>query len=258
MSVPQDLRSFDSLVEVIAHLRGPQGCPWDKQQTHASLREHLLEETYEVLEALDNSDSEELRTELGDLLMQVVFHAQLGKEAGAFDIGDVIEGINRKLIFRHPHVFGSRQVKNAEEVLVNWEELKRQERQEKGSMLDGVPVNMPALAYSQSVQERVARVGFDWDKDGDVLDKLAEEIAEFKQSESQDDKAEEFGDILFTLTNYARRQGVDVESALRNANQKFYRRFAYMEGLCRQRGLDISKMTLNEQNRLWDEAKQNL
>lgn len=258
MSVPQDLRSFDSLVEVIAHLRGPQGCPWDKQQTHASLREHLLEETYEVLEALDNSDSEELRTELGDLLMQVVFHAQLGKEAGTFDIGDVIEGINRKLIFRHPHVFGSRQVKNAEEVLVNWEELKRQERQEKGSMLDGVPVNMPALAYSQSVQDRVARVGFDWNKDGDVLDKLAEEIAEFKQSENQDDKAEEFGDILFTLTNYARRQGVDVESALRNANQKFYRRFAYMEGLCRQRGLDISKMTLNEQNRLWDEAKQNL
>lgn len=258
MSVPQDLRSFDSLVEVIAHLRGPQGCPWDKQQTHASLREHLLEETYEVLEALDNSDSEELRTELGDLLMQVVFHAQLGKEAGTFDIGDVIEGINRKLIFRHPHVFGSRQVKNAEEVLVNWEELKRQERQEKGSMLDGVPVNMPALAYSQSVQDRVARVGFDWNKDGDVLDKLAEEIAEFKQSENQDDKAEEFGDILFTLTNYARRQGVDVESALRNANQKFYRRFAYMEGLCRHRGLDLSRMTLDEQNRLWDEAKQNL
>jgi tetrapyrrole methylase family protein/MazG family protein len=256
MSVPQDLKRFDSLVEIVAYLRSPQGCPWDRKQTHASLREHLLEETYEVLEALDEANLEKLRSELGDLLMQIIFHAQLGKEAGEFGIEDVIEGINRKLISRHPHVFGSRQVKDAEEVLVHWEELKKKERQEKGSMLDGVPKAMPALAYSQSVQDRVARVGFDWPSDEGVLDKLVEEITEFKQSETKLKRDEEFGDILFTLANYARRQGIELESSLREANQKFYRRFSYMEELCRRRGLDLARMTLEEQNRLWNEAKQ--
>jgi tetrapyrrole methylase family protein/MazG family protein len=198
MSVPQDIKRFDSLVEIVAYLRSPQGCPWDRKQTHASLREHLLEETYEVLEALDEANLKKLRSELGDLLMQIIFHAQMGKEAGEFGIEDVIEGINRKLISRHPHVFGSRQVKDAEEVLVHWEELKKKERQEKGSMLDGVPKAMPALAYSQSVQDRVARVGFDWPSDEGVLDKLVEEITEFKQSETKLKRDEEFGDILFT------------------------------------------------------------
>jgi tetrapyrrole methylase family protein/MazG family protein len=256
MSVPQDIKRFDSLVEIVAYLRSPQGCPWDRKQTHASLREHLLEETYEVLEALDEANLKKLRSELGDLLMQIIFHAQLGKEAGEFGIEDVIEGINRKLISRHPHVFGSRQVKDAEEVLVHWEELKKKERQEKGSMLDGVPKAMPALAYSQSVQDRVARVGFDWPSDEGVLDKLVEEITEFKQSETKLKRDEEFGDILFTLANYARRQGIELESSLREANQKFYRRFSYMEELCRRRGLDLARMTLEEQNRLWNEAKQ--
>jgi tetrapyrrole methylase family protein/MazG family protein len=256
MSVPQDLKCFDSLVEIVAYLRSPQGCPWDRKQTHASLREHLLEETYEVLEALDEANLEKLRSELGDLLMQIVFHAQLGKETGEFRIGDVIEGINRKLISRHPHVFGSRHVKDAEEVLVHWEELKKKERQEKGGMLDGVPKAMPALAYSQSVQDRVARVGFDWPSDEGVLDKLVEEITEFRQSESKSKRNEEFGDILFTLANYARRQGIELESALREANQKFYRRFSYMEELCRKRGLDLARLTMEEQNRLWNEAKQ--
>jgi tetrapyrrole methylase family protein/MazG family protein len=256
MSVPQDLKCFDSLVEIVAYLRSPQGCPWDRKQTHASLREHLLEETYEVLEALDEANLEKLRSELGDLLMQIIFHAQLGKETGEFRIGDVIEGINRKLISRHPHVFGSRHVKDAEEVLVHWEELKKKERQEKGGMLDGVPKAMPALAYSQSVQDRVARVGFDWPSDEGVLDKLVEEITEFRQSESKSKRNEEFGDILFTLANYARRQGIELESALREANQKFYRRFSYMEELCRKRGLDLARLTMEEQNRLWNEAKQ--
>jgi tetrapyrrole methylase family protein/MazG family protein len=256
MSVPQDIKRFDSLVEIVAYLRSPQGCPWDRKQTHASLREHLLEETYEVLEALDEANLKKLRSELGDLLMQIIFHAQLGKEAGEFGIEDVIEGINRKLISRHPHVFGSRQVKDAEEVLVHWEELKKKERQEKGSMLDGVPKAMPALAYSQSVQDRVARVGFDWPSDEGVLDKLVEEITEFKQSETKLKRDEEFGDILFTLANYARRLGIELESSLREANQKFYRRFSYMEELCRRRGLDLARMTLEEQNRLWNEAKQ--
>jgi tetrapyrrole methylase family protein/MazG family protein len=177
------------------------------------------------------------------------------KEAGEFDIGDVVEGINKKLLYRHPHVFGSGSAKDADEVLVRWEELKKKERKEDVGMLDGVPGALPSLAYAQSVQDRVARVGFDWPTDDGVLDKLAEEITEFKQSATQEEKADEFGDILFTLANYARRQGIDSESSLREANRKFYRRFSCMEKLCRERKLDLSKMTLEEMNQLWEEAK---
>jgi tetrapyrrole methylase family protein/MazG family protein len=255
MEIPQNLRDFNSLVRIIAILRSPEGCPWDRKQTHTSLREHLMEESYEVLEALDEENSEKLCAELGDLLLQIILHAQVGKEAGEFDIADVVEGINKKLLYRHPHVFGSGSAKDADEVLVHWEELKKKERKEDVGMLDGVPKALPSLAYSQSVQDRVARVGFDWPEDDGVLDKLAEEITEFKQSANQQEKSAEFGDILFTLANYARRQGIDLESSLREANQKFYRRFAYMEKLCRGRKLDLSKMTLDEQNKLWDEAK---
>jgi len=255
MEIPKDLKRFDSLVEIIACLRGPQGCPWDKKQTHSSLREHLLEESYEVLEALDEANTEKLCAELGDLLLQIVLHSQVAKEAGEFKIGDVVEGINKKLLYRHPHVFGSANAKDADEVLVHWEELKKKERKEDAGMLDGVPKALPSLAYSQSVQDRVARVGFDWPSDGGVIEKLAEEIAEFKQSGTQQEKSDEFGDILFTLANYARRQGIDLESSLRRANHKFYRRFVHMEKLCRERKLDLAKMTLDEQNKLWDEAK---
>jgi tetrapyrrole methylase family protein/MazG family protein len=255
MEIPKDLKRFDSLVEIIAYLRSPQGCPWDKKQTHASLREHLLEESYEVLEALDEANTEKLCAELGDLLLQIVLHAQVAKEAGEFDMGDVAEGINKKLLYRHPHVFGSTSAKDADEVLVHWEELKKKERKEDAGMLDGVPKALPSLAYSQSVQDRVARVGFDWPSNEGVLDKLGEEIGEFKREETQEGKSDEFGDILFTLANYARRQGIDLESSLREANHKFYRRFAHMEKLCRERKLDLSKMTLDDQNKLWDEAK---
>ena len=255
MEIPRDLKHFDSLVQIIANLRGPQGCPWDKKQTHASLREHLLEESYEVLEALDEADNQKLCAELGDLLLQIVLHAQVAKEAGEFEIASVIEGINKKLIYRHPHVFGSASARDADEVLVHWEELKKKERKEDAGMLDGVPKALPSLAYSQSVQDRVARVGFDWPSDDGVLEKLNEEVAEFKASATEKEKSDEFGDILFTLANYARRQGIDLESSLREANQKFYRRFAHMEKLCRERKLDLSKMKLDEQNKLWDEAK---
>jgi tetrapyrrole methylase family protein/MazG family protein len=256
MTIPQDLRRFESLVELIAMLRGPEGCPWDRKQTHASLREHLLEETYEVLEALDEEDLANLPVELGDLLMQVVFHAQLAAEAGRFDIGTVIEGICLKLISRHPHVFAGRRVKDSAEVLVNWEELKKAERRHTGSMLDGVPKILPALAYSQSVQDRVARVGFDWVDDAGVLDKLTEELAEFREAPDQPSREAEFGDILFTLANYARRQGIDLESALRTANQKFYRRFSAMEALAQERGKELAGMNNTEQNRLWEKVKQ--
>jgi len=214
-----------------------------------------LEECYEVLEALDEGDSRRLCNELGDLLMQVVLHAQIATEAGEFELGDVISSINSKLIHRHPHVFGSLKVKDADEVLVNWEALKEEERGSEASMLDNVPKQMPALSYSQEIQDRVARVGFDWEDIDGVIDKLAEEVDEFKRADSQERRAQEFGDLLFTLANIARRLGVDLEAALRQANLRFYRRFSYMEKLCRQRGLTFSELSFNEQNALWEEAK---
>ena len=255
MSLPENLSQFTTLVDIIARLRAPDGCPWDREQTHASMRENLLEECYEVLEAIDEADWPRLCLELGDLLMQVVFHAQLAAEAGEFELKDAISNINSKLIRRHPHVFGSVKVADADEVLHNWEALKRQEREADASMLASVPKQMPALAYSQEIQDRVARVGFDWEDVSGVIDKLAEEVSEFKQAPSQEQQVKEFGDLLFTLANIARRQGIDLESALREANQRFYRRFTYMEELCRQRGLNFSQLSFAEQNALWEEAK---
>lgn len=255
MSLPENLSQFATLVGIIARLRAADGCPWDKKQTHASLRENLLEECYEVLEALDEGDSEKLCHELGDLLMQIVLHTQIATEAGEFELGDVISSINAKLIHRHPHVFGSLKVKDAEEVLVNWEALKKGERESEASMLDNVPKQMPALSYSQEIQSRVARVGFDWEDIDGVIDKLSEEVSEFKRADSQERRAREFGDLLFTLANIARRLGVDLEAALRRANQRFYRRFSYMEELCRQRGVNLGELSFDEQNELWEEAK---
>lgn len=256
MSLPEDMSRFSALVALIARLRAPDGCPWDRQQTHASLRGCLLEECYEVLEALDEADSERLLVELGDLLMQVVLHAQIAAEAGEFELGDVIRSINAKLIQRHPHVFGSLNVKDADEVLVNWEAIKQKERHRDASMLDSVPKEMPALGFSQQIQDRVARVGFDWEDDSDVIDKLAEEVREYKRAESGQQQAREFGDLLFTLANIARRQGIDLEAALREANRRFYQRFACMEELCRKRGLDFGRLSFDEQNALWEEAKE--
>ncbi len=258
MPLPQNLDRFSTLVEIIALLRSPGGCPWDRKQTHESLRKNLLEEAYEVLEAMDEADAEKLSEEFGDLLLQIVLHSQIAAESGEFTVNDVIRKINEKLIYRHPHVFGDVKVKDADEVTVNWEALKKKERQKEASMLDGVPENMPALAYSQAIQGRVARVGFDWQEDSGVLEKMAEEIGEFKAADSQQRKEDEFGDILFTLANFARRQGIDLESALRKSNRRFYKRFSTMEEFCRNRGLDLSKLTFNEQNELWEEAKKSL
>ena len=255
MSLPENLSQFATLVDIIARLRASDGCPWDRKQTHSSLRENLLEECYEVLEALDESDSKKLYHELGDLLMQIVLHIQIATEAGEFELGDVINSINTKLIHRHPHVFGSLKVKDADEVLVNWEAIKKEERGTDTSMLSHVPKEMPALSYSQEIQDRVARVGFDWEDIGGVIDKLAEEVSEFKQADSQERKGREFGDLMFTLANIARRLGIDLESALRQANRRFYHRFSCMEELCRQRGVNFADLSFDEQNALWEEAK---
>ena len=255
MSLPEDLSQFTTLVAIIARLRALDGCPWDKQQTHASLRKNLLEECYEVLEALDEGNSDKLCGELGDLLMQIVLHAQIAAEAGEFELDDVVNSINTKLIHRHPHVFGSKRVKNAEEVASNWETLKQEERGADTSMLASVPKQMPALGYSQEIQGRVAQVGFDWEDIDGVIEKLTEEINELKRADSQERKAQEFGDLLFTLANIARRLGIDLETTLREANQRFYCRFSYMEEVCRQRGVNLGELSFDEQNALWEEAK---
>jgi len=250
--------SFAALKEIIAKLRGPDGCPWDKKQTHTSLKPYLVEECYEVLQALEDGTPQKLCEELGDLLLQIMLHAQIAAEAGQFNIDDVVQGISSKLIHRHPHVFGGRKVKGAEEVKLNWEALKQEEREEGESLLAGIPQQMPALAYSQSIQRRVAGVGFDWQKAEEIIDKLAEEVTEIKQAPNQQEKVKEFGDLLFTLANIARRLDIDLEMALRAANQRFYRRFTHMEEVCRERGLNLANLSLDEQNALWEEAKQSL
>jgi MazG family protein len=253
-----DMRDFKTLVGIIARLRGPDGCPWDRQQTHASLRANLLSECYEVLEALDSGNAAELSEELGDLLLQIVLHAQIAKDEGDFEIGDVIESIAEKLIRRHPHIFGTGKAKDAEEVMHNWEALKREERPEGTSMLEGVPQDMPAMAYAYEISRRAVRVGFEWENLEGVIDKLIEEIKEIKEAGSPEEKEREFGDLLFTLVNFARWQGIDSESALREANRKFFRRFAYMEELCRKRGRDLPSLSLQEWDELWEEAMENV
>ena len=255
MSSPDNLNQFVTLVDIIAKLRAHDGCPWDKKQTHSSLRENLLEECYEVLAALDEGDSGKLREELGDLLMQIVLHARIASEAGEFELRDVVKSINTKLIRRHPHIFGSKKINDAEGVALNWEALKQEERKAAASILDSVPGQMPALGYSQTVQRRVAQVGFDWEDIDGVIDKLAEEVGEFKRADSQERREQEFGDLLFTLANIARRMGIDSEAALREANQRFYRRFTCMEEVCRRRGLNFVELSFDEQNALWEEAK---
>ncbi len=254
MSLPKNLEQFGTLVDIIARLRGPDGCPWDRKQTHRTLRENLLAECYEALEALDEGNSSKLGEELGDILLQIVLHAQIAREAGEFSIKDVVNSICTKLIHRHPHIFGSAKVKDAEEVAHNWEILKQGEKGAT-SILSSVPRQMPALAYGNEVQQRVARVGFDWENIDGVIDKLVEEVKELKQVESREEREWEFGDLLFTLVNVARRMSVDAEAALRQANQRFFRRFASMEELCRQRGLKFSELSFDQQNALWEEAK---
>jgi len=252
---PQDLSQFDSLAAIIARLRAPDGCPWDREQTHASLRGNLLSECYEALEALDEGDAKKLCEELGDLLLQIVLHAQIARDTGEFEIGDVVRGISEKIVRRHPHVFGTATAKDAGEVMHNWEALKRQERDEGTSMLEGVPKEMPALGYAYEIQRRAARVGFDWEDTAGVLKKLAEEVREYQEAGDQAAREREFGDLLFTLVNLARREGTDPEAALRGANHRFFRRFAYMEDLCRERRLDLARLSLEEMDGLWEEAK---
>jgi tetrapyrrole methylase family protein/MazG family protein len=253
--LPQDMDKFETLVGIIARLRAPDGCPWDKEQTHRTLRANLLSECYEVLEALDKGDPDGLREELGDLLLQIVLHAQIARDDKEFEIGDVIKSITTKIVRRHPHIFGSKKVRNAEEVMHNWEHLKREEREAGASALEGVPREMPALAYAFEISRRAVRVGFEWENIEGVIDKLAEEVGELKKSTGGEERSREFGDLLFTLVNVARWEGIDPEAALREANRKFFKRFSYMEKLCHERGLDFAALSFKEKDGLWEEAK---
>ena len=255
----QAQRETATLEWVCARLRGPGGCPWDQEQDHASLRNNLLEECYEVLEAIDQDDLVRLSEELGDLLMQVFLHAQLGREEGSFSLADVTEGITAKLIRRHPHVFGSIRVVDSSEVCKNWETIKAAERAQGGkeldSLLDGVPGTLPALACSQAIGRRVVRVGFDWTRVEEVWDKVKEELDELRQAGSPQERGEELGDLLFALVNLARWLGIEAEDALRATNAKFRRRFAYIEQVAHRRQIPLDDMQLEDMDTLWEEAK---
>ena len=253
------MEEFDRLVEIMRRLRGPGGCPWDRQQTHESLQRYFIEEVYEALEAIDDRDWERLRCELGDVMLQVVFHAQLAEEAGRFNIRDVLQCINEKLIRRHPHVFGNVKVDNADQVLVNWEHIKvTQEGERRESVLDGIPRGLPALQEAEKVQKRAARVGFDWPDVSGVWDKVQEEIDELKREADGGDAERieaELGDLLFAIVNLARFLGVDPERALRRATRRFGERFREVERAARESGRKLEEMTLEEMDELWEAAK---
>jgi len=252
--------SLEAFQETVAHLRAPDGCPWDKEQTHQSLAPHLMEEAYEALHALDADDMPALREELGDLLLQIVLQTQIAAEEGTFRMQDVIAGINDKLIRRHPHVFGELKVTGVDQVLQNWEALKRAERKENGEgkgLLDGVPVGLPALAQAAEVQRRVARVGFDWPALEGVLEKVAEELNELLTADGPERQADEMGDLLFAMVNYARWLEIDPEAALRRAAQRFRTRFGKLEAEALRAGRPLEGMSAAEMDRLWEAAKQN-
>ncbi len=254
------LSSLESFQETVAHLRAPDGCPWDREQTHESLRMHLLEESYEVLHSIDIGNLDALKEELGDLLLQIVLHAQIATEMGNFTMSDVIAGINDKIIRRHPHVFGALDLKEVDQVLTNWEKLKAVEREAEGiekGILDGIPQGLPALAQAYELQLRVTRVGFDWPEVEGVLAKINEELNEVKEAEGKISKAAELGDLLFAVVNYARWLDVDPETALRDANRRFRTRFARLEKSATSQGRHLSEMTLEEMDSLWEAIKEN-
>ena len=252
--------SFEAFQGIIAQLRAPDGCPWDRKQTHQSLRPYLLEETYETLAALDADDPAIMQEEFGDLLLQIVLHAQIAAENGEFSMADVLRTIHNKIVYRHPHVFGDVKVENEAAVLVNWERLKAAERQANGkaqsSLLDGVALALPALSQASEYLRRVSRVGFDWPEIKFVIAKLEEELAEVHTAANPEEKASEIGDLLFAVANLARWYEVDPESALRQANQRFRQRFTFVEIAALERDLPVSDLSLEEMLVLWKQSKE--
>lgn len=253
-------KDFSKLRGIISILRGPNGCPWDKKQTHQSLKKYLIEEAYELIEAIDNDDIDHMIEELGDVLLQVMLHAQIGEDEGYFTIEDVIEGVSAKMVRRHPHVFGDKTAENEEEVMKNWQEIKEQE---KGgavkSLLEGAGKGLPNLLKAYELQKEAAKVGFDWETVAPILDKVKEEIEELSeeitQKGQQEDILLEYGDLLFALVNFARHYDINPEEALFKANQKFMRRFAYIEQRAIENGKSVDSYSLEELDSFWNEAK---
>ena len=255
----QETFSLDPLVDVMARLRSPEGCPWDNEQTHSTLRRYIIEEVYEVLEAIDEKDPAHLCEELGDLLLQIVFHARMAEESGDFSVQDVVDTVTEKLIRRHPHVFGDISVQDAAEVIVNWDAIKRREKAAKPqSALDGVPKGLPALLRANKLQLKAAKVGFDWDNVAPVWAKVAEELGELREAAENGDKAkieDELGDVIFAAVNLGRFLGVEAEVALNGTNNKFVRRFQQVEAAAREKGLKWKELDLAAMDELWEAAK---
>jgi len=254
----ENLNGVPRLREIVARLRAPDGCPWDREQTHSSLRALLVEECHEVIDAIERSDDANLREELGDLLLHVVMHAQMAEERGAFDLEHVAAEICEKMIRRHPHVFGDSAASNSEEVLLQWDAIKRKEKGVDSGVLDGVAASLPALLRAQTLQKKAARVGFDWPDAEPVFAKLGEETAEIREAVSVNDPAaieSEIGDLLFSAVNLARKLGVDAETALAGANKRFSARFRRIEETLRAQGRRPEDAPLEELDRLWEQAK---
>ena len=256
----KDCYDMQDLLSIMRLLRAPGGCPWDAEQTHESIRKNLIEETYEVIEAIDKNDKELMCEELGDLLMQVVFHAQMEDEAGTFDFNNVTDGVCKKLIERHPHIFGEVKVSGVDDVLTNWDAIKRKTKGQKttGDSMLSVPRELPALMRATKLQKKAADVGFDWNDVSGALDKVAEETAELRAAIENKDSvnmAEELGDILFSVVNVSRFIKVDAEEALTAASDKFLARFVEVEKLAKERGIDMKEASLEELDALWDEVK---
>lgn len=258
--IEKERYSFDDLIKIMQLLRSPDGCPWDKVQTHKSIRQNFIEETYEAIEAIDTEDKELLKEELGDVLLQVVFHAQMESEENVFDINDVCDGICKKLIVRHPHIFSDVIADTSDEVLKNWDAIKMQSKSQKShaDAMDSVSKSLPSLIRSEKLQKKAAKVGFDWENVDGAFDKVYEEMAELKEAINNGDKenqAEELGDLLFSVVNVSRFLKLDSEKALYDACDKFTNRFRKVEKLAEKKGIDMKNASIDELNSLWDEVK---
>jgi len=249
--------NYDDLLEIMRLLRSENGCPWDREQDHKSIRNNFIEETYEAVEAIDNGDTELLKEELGDVLLQVVFHARMEEEAGSFDMGDVVDGICKKLVVRHPHIFGDISVADSAEVLVNWDKIKLETKGFKSQAQSMVNVSrsLPALTRAQKIQHKAAKVGFDWPSISGALDKIDEEALELRRAVGTEKASEELGDLLFAVVNAARFIGADAEECLYRANDKFVSRFRYVEEAAAAAGKSLEDMSPEEMDRLWEEKK---
>lgn len=247
--------NLERLIEIIEILRSENGCKWDREQTHSTLRRNMLEEAYEAVDAIDDNDAKHLKEELGDVLLQVVLHAQIAKEENEFNIEDVAKGISDKLVHRHPHVFGDVKVSSTDEILDNWEKLKKEEKPHRTSIMDGVSKSQAALMSAQKISKKAVNVGFEWPDEKSLYDCVQSEIKEFQEAKTQEDKEEELGDILFAIVNLARWNKIDAEQALLKANKKFISRFREMEAYANK---ELEHLTLDEWDELWKKAKKSI